>query len=219
MQHVGLRAEPAAHARVRGSRAWPPRSSRSGRGGDRQDLKAHFAPIPVATARRPRAAAPARSVKVGRQHYTLSWIACATGRAVAAVIGTPGGGDGRGRPRRVDWSRARGGRPLRRDGGRGASALDDAPKNIEHTNTSSRGSRRRLREGAPVVKQRINRQRLSAFPSRPARARLAGLRERRAHGRGPRIRPPTCSAAAGRWLRNASEPDRVICRRWAAASG
>ena len=136
LQHVAFVRSPHAHARVGGSstgRREVPGVVAVVTG---QDLKATSA-IPVATASAEGGAAG--EIKLGRQQYPLSLDRVPTWESRGRVIALARGRDGRGRPRRG------GGEPLPAVAVRsprwrtGAPALDDAPKNIEHTNTIKAG--------------------------------------------------------------------------------
>ena len=167
MQHVAFVRSPHAHARVRGIKhaaaAKLPGVVAVVTG---QDLKAHFAPIPVATASAEGGAAG--EIKLGRQHYPLSLDRVRyVGEPVAAVIGlSPEAATDAAALVEVDWE------PLpavadpfaaMADGA--PQLFDDAPKNIEHTNTIKAGDPdAAFAKAHRVVKQRMNSQRLSGIP-------------------------------------------------------
>ena len=167
MQHVAFVRSPHAHARVRGIKsaaaAKLPGVVAVVTG---QDLKAHFAPIPVATASAEGGAAG--EIKLGRQHYPLSLDRVRyVGEPVAAVIGlSPEAAMDAAALVEVDWE------PLpavadpfaaMADGA--PQLFDDAPKNIEHSTTIKAGDPDAAFASAHrVVKQRMNSQRLSGIP-------------------------------------------------------
>ncbi len=169
MQHVAFVRSPHAHARVRGIKT---AAAAKGPGVvavvTGQDLKPHCAPIPTATVSAE--GGPTGEVKLGRQHYPLSVDRVRyVGEPVAAVIATSAEAAADAATLvEVDWEPL----PAVADGfaamAEGAPQLfDDAPKNIEHTNTNT------IKAGDPdaafakahrVVKQRMNSQRLSGIP-------------------------------------------------------
>src|SRR5262245_54844266 len=175
LAHVAFVRSPHAHARIRGIDG----SAALRRPGvvaviTGRDLMAHCAPLPIATASAEGGAEG--TTDVGRQHYPLSIDRVRhVGEAVAAVIGTSveAAADGAGEVQ-VDWDVL----PAVADPAAamadGAPLLfDDAPKNIEHTQTIKAGDPdAAFAKAHRVVKQRMNSQRLSGVPLEP-RAVLA----------------------------------------------
>jgi carbon-monoxide dehydrogenase large subunit len=167
MQHVAFVRSPHAHARIRGIKTAVAQKHPgvvavvTG-----QDLKPHVAPIPTATVSAE--GGTAGEVKLGRQHYPLSVDRVRyVGEPVAAVIGTTAeaAADAAGLVE-VDWEPL----PAVADAfaamADGAPQLfDDAPKNIEHSNTIKSGEPdAAFAKAHRVVKQRMNSQRLSGIP-------------------------------------------------------
>ncbi len=169
MQHVAFVRSPHAHARIRGIESaaaakLPGRGGGGDRPGSQGALRADPGRDRVGRGRRRGA-----RVKLGRQHYPLSLDRVRyVGEPVAAVIGlSSGGGAGRGRAA-SRWTGSRCPRwPTRSPRWRtGAPQLyDDAPKNIEHTNTIKAGDPdAAFAKAHRVVKQRMDSQRLSGIP-------------------------------------------------------
>ena len=175
LAHVAFVRSPHAHARIRGIDG----SAALRRPGvvaviTGRDLMPHCAPLPIATVS---AEGGGESTsEVGRQHHPLSVDRVRhVGEAVAAVIGTSveAAADGAAEVQ-VDWDVL----PAVADPAAamadGAPLLfDDAPKNIEHTQTIKAGDPdAAFAKAHRVVKQRMNSQRLSGVPLEP-RAVLA----------------------------------------------
>ena len=167
MQHVAFVRSPHAHAKVRsitpGAALQVPGVVAVVTG---QQLKPHVAPIPIAQASAE--GGEVGEVKVGRQHYPLSIDRVRyVGEPVAAVIAhsAEAAADGAARVE-VDWEPL----PAVADAfaamAKGAPQLfDDAPGNIEHSNTIKSGDPDGAFRGAhKIVKQRMNSQRLSGIP-------------------------------------------------------
>jgi len=167
LQHVAFVRSPHAHARVRGIK---PAAALKRPGVvavvTGQELKPHTIPIPIAQASAE--GGEVSQAEPGRQHYPLSIDRVRyVGEPVAAVIAmtaeaaTDGAGDVE-----VDWEPL----PAVSDSfeamADGAPLLfDDAPKNIEHSNTIKAGDPDAAFKSAHrVVKQRMNSQRLSGIP-------------------------------------------------------
>ncbi|HZP37797.1 MAG TPA: molybdopterin cofactor-binding domain-containing protein [Methylomirabilota bacterium] len=167
LQHVAFVRSPHAHARVRGVRPGAA-LERSGVVAvvTGQELKPHVAPIPIAQASAE--GGEVSDAAVGRQHYPLSVDRVRyVGEPVAAVIATTAEAatDGAGDVE-VDWEPL----PAVADAfeamADGAPLLfDDAPRNIEHSNTIKAGDPdAAFKTAHRVVKQRMNSQRLSGIP-------------------------------------------------------
>ncbi|HEY7040728.1 MAG TPA: molybdopterin cofactor-binding domain-containing protein [Methylomirabilota bacterium] len=167
LQHVAFVRSPHAHARVR---AIKPAAALKRPGVvavvTGQELRPHTIPIPIAQASAE--GGEVSQAEVGRQHYPLSVDRVRyVGEPVAAVIAmtaeaaTDGAGDVE-----VDWEPL----PAVSDSfeamADGAPLLfDDAPKNIEHSNTIKAGDPdAAFAKAHKVVKQRMNSQRLSGIP-------------------------------------------------------
>ncbi len=175
LAHVAFVRSPHAHARIRGIDG----SAALRRPGvvaviTGRDLMPHCAPLPIATVSAE--GGGDSTSEVGRQHHPLSVDRVRhVGEAVAAVIGTSveAAADGAGEVQ-VDWDVL----PAVADPAAamadGAPLLfDDAPKNIEHTQTIKAGDPdAAFAKAHRVVKQRMNSQRLSGVPLEP-RAVLA----------------------------------------------
>jgi len=173
--HVAFVRSPHAHARIRaidGSAALRCPGVLAVVTG--RDLMPHAAPLPIATVSAE--GGGEGTTEVGRQHHPLSVDRVRhVGEAVAAVIGTSieAAADGAAEVQ-VDWevlpavadpvAAMADGAPL---------LFDDAPKNIEHTQTIKAGDPdAAFAKAHRVVKQRMNSQRLSGVPLEP-RAVLA----------------------------------------------
>ena len=175
LAHVAFVRSPHAHARIRvidGSAALRRPGVVAVVTG--RDLMPYCAPLPGATVSAEGGGESA--TEVGRQHHPLSVDRVRhVGEAVAAVIGTSveAAADGAAEVQ-VDWdvlpavadpvAAMADGAPL---------LFDDAPKNIEHTQTIKAGDPdAAFAKAHRVVKQRMNSQRLSGVPLEP-RAVLA----------------------------------------------
>ena len=173
--HVAFVRSPHAHARIRaidGSAALRRPGVLAVVTG--RDLMPHAARLPIATVSAE--GGGEGTTEVGRQHHPLSVDRVRhVGEAVAAVIGTSieAAADGVAEVQ-VDWevlpavadpvAAMADGAPL---------LFDDAPKNIEHTQTIKAGDPdAAFAKAHRVVKQRMNSQRLSGVPLEP-RAVLA----------------------------------------------
>jgi len=167
LQHVAFVRSPHAHARVRSIKT----AAALKRTGvvavvTGQELRSHVTPIPTAQASAE--GGEVSEVKVGRQHYPLSVDRVRyVGEPVAAVIAisaeaaTDGAADVE-----VDWEPLPAVTdPFEAMTDRAPQLFDDAPRNIEHTNTIKAGDPdAAFAKAHRVVKQRMNSQRLSGIP-------------------------------------------------------
>jgi carbon-monoxide dehydrogenase large subunit len=167
MQHVAFVRSPHAHARIRGIKAAAalqvPGVVAVVTG---QELRPHVNTIPTAQASAE--GGEVSEAPVGRQHYPLSVGRVRyVGEPVAAVLGlSPEAAADGAAAVEVDWE------PLpavadpfaaMADGA--PQLFDDAPKNIEHSNTIKAGDPdAAFAKAHKVVKQRMNSQRLSGIP-------------------------------------------------------
>ncbi|HJV54399.1 MAG TPA: molybdopterin cofactor-binding domain-containing protein, partial [Methylomirabilota bacterium] len=167
MQHVAFVRSPHAHARIRGIK---PAAALKVPGVvavvTGQELRPHVNTIPTAQASAE--GGEVSEVQSGRQHYPLSVGRVRyVGEPVAAVLGlSPEAAADGAAAVEVDWE------PLpavadpfaaMADGA--PQLFDDAPKNIEHSNTIKAGDPdAAFAKAHKVVKQRMNSQRLSGIP-------------------------------------------------------